>query len=431
MSLLGEGQVKNALDIWESGERELGLRSRRYLPDFLIKGLEARALSKSDQWEDALTSYQSMFNRADMHQGPFDVRDGMAALQKEYREAILDWYANRKDFRPETLLRKALWLWRDGRIEEALQIINTAISIEGTEQAVHKRLEAYRSLLYGRYLESCDRIEKAAESYMDISSSEPPVYWRGILSLYELQVKSPQENLKSEKHQLIFRYFHKVGPSIGLEYFSSQLPVCLVGAEILEPELIEDGGILEVLLFWQAIQEQGPTDLPQEWLPIDKMLYMQKVTARNLITDPGFEWGEEGLRRLYGEAGNAPSFETVSINGFPTRIVSLSNQEIGKNSGFSKFVSSVRFSDRFLLAARMKGTGNANGVLMGNWLESYPSSKLFYAGEVVNNADWQWIGGVVTPTVDSRVVQVYIVNYEAVGRVWADDLVMLQLPPLE
>ncbi|MGB0383220.1 MAG: hypothetical protein ACPGWR_00225 [Ardenticatenaceae bacterium] len=420
--LLSDHQTKKALDYWFDAPESLKHRQVTLFPELFQLGLAARRAEPTS----ALAAYRQMFGVASFKAG-WDLSD----IKNEYQQTLIRWYASREE-QLDTMqgLRHALWLWRAGDSEVALVRLEQVQATDLNPNA-RPRLDAYRNLIQAERLQAEGDLLLASQLLAKIGRSERSVFLRALLQQARLSTLDSVDAVSLEWKQVLANW----QPSLSLDYTVVSLPARLVGAEILEPELIADGGEVCVLLFWQSKFTNRLSVAELAWLEVQDGQYVQEVCAYNLIQDPSFEWpkteGRESLSESYGDLykqyNNPPRQESAFVEGLLSQVVCLANPTEDGFSGVYQGTVKVKPTDHFLITAHMNSQDGANGILMGSWQKTR-SYDLFYIGNVPKEAGWQWVGGVVSPPNEAWGAQVYGgVNYDAPGTVCVDDIMMLRL----
>jgi hypothetical protein len=424
------------MDLWQHYGGQAG-RPFSLFPEYFRIGLDARGLAAADQWARAVGQYRRMF-RATAVGG---VRQQMRGVREDYASALVSEYSSRRAvLTNQERLRWALWLWRTGDWRAGRHIIAQLLDSCSSDR-LRGRYRAYMRLLSATGLRTLGKENEAAAVLAEIPLSERAVYLRGILQSAIQEDQDLGRSAPADWQKALQNW----QPSIQLEKSGRSGDARLAGAEVLEPELIPDGGDVCVALFWEdvpdSLEDLGGPGLYR----VGGGKIVQVVWSRNLVQDPGFEWPRSGKPEFdlgnqeresgisdwykdgYGGGGNLPIREVGYPGGVASFIIRLENFKDGpRSSGIAQFVGRVDANDRLLVAGRFFRSEGEGICLLGYW-HWFREGQLFYTPVLQPNKEWAWIGGMVVPPADTQGVELYATNYGTTGEVLLDDLIMFRV----
>ncbi len=416
--LLSQGGVQEALDFVMS-EGTGASRPMTFYPEFFRSGLAARRAGANGRWPEAVRAYRQMFGQANQARADLVLDDVMA----EYRFALTSAYGARRDeLAPEEQLRWALWLWRSGRHDAAERILDD-VAVGSRSLKLPRRVIDYRTAIAADRLIAEARYREGVDLLRGIDEVNSPATLRVLVNL--------ASSTAVGSDSVWARELEAWPPAMYVK--DSDGRNSSLGITLLEPEVIPDGGEACMVLFGEDETSLVPLRR-NDVIELGDGRWLREVCTRNLVQNPGFEWGNAPTTTrlpgdylsLYDVDGNQPLFLEMSRDGMHTYAVCLTNPEGGRHrSGVQQVGPRVDTSSRYLVAMRARTEGPTQALLIGTWLEVNTSSP-FRAGSA-RGATWQLAGGVVSPSPSATGSVLQVVNFETVGTVCVDDLLMLRL----
>jgi len=376
----------------------------------LSLGLRARGFARDHAWSEAVSAYREFLARA-----PGNLKDD---ILPEYHLALASLYANQQG--PDACWRSAMHYWKAGRGAEARQILANMDLGPPRVQAYRRLLEAEAMLTSGR----------AADATSLLAAIQPEV--RSAWLRAQLVMASAQGALGMTAAQRLREYV----PTIPLDE-SVAGTGRLVGMELLEPDLIGDGGQVSMLLFWKDLaRPQASRD--DSWFMLTDDSAIQLVVTRNLVPNPGFEWsaipGADSssdvlATPVYWAGSTLPIWRLVREvrDGQVTTVSCLDNEWItdpDKFSGFSTWFFFTVPNATYLQMGWLRSQRDPSNVVLAlNW-DSRDVNGAFF-GSV--SKDWRPYAGLLHSPAEARSAHV-IAHSNGPGAVWFDDIILVRLP---
>jgi hypothetical protein len=363
--LLSIHQNRQAIDFWQRHEN-INKRSVALFPKFFQYSLSARQGEQAGDWTLALAAYRQMFQEARQKGGlPLD------EMNTEYQKALIGWYENQDNLGAAEQLRHALWLWRADNPRTAIKILEQ-VQASNLSPRLRSKIEAYRLLIEADKLQSERKAVEALQVLVQIPASEQAIFLRALLQIASLEERDSTTIGIVDWRPLLSNW----KPSVPVNYKPDSAFAELVGFELLEPELLEDGGWTEFALFWDTSAKLAKVE-PEAagWNVVNERRSIQVVQILNLIPNPGFEWKTTdmtGLSAWRQEQGTLASvtLEQRHLHNELTYAACLKNDKTFSSINLLETFFLTNPNNLYLAAAWIQNQGSNNATFWKRWIKT-------------------------------------------------------------
>ena len=383
----------------------------------LALGMKARRLAAAQAWPEAVAAYRELLLRS-----PGNLVDDMLPV---YHLALAQLY--KLQSRPDAAWRRALHLWRAGYPEDA----QNALAEVGAYDP--EKVEAYRNLWSA---ESKLRDEQRDGALLDlqvIPSTVPDAWLRAQFALSKLDTTPVSLN----------RIAKRIDTFVPMILVNQDVDGIgrLDGIEILEPEILDDGGLLSLALFWSELSDPSHCD-QQSWLCLNNQKAIQLLTTRNLVPDPGFAWQTDQQIALgtniranpgywvqgfgYPQPPEAWRFVTEKRAGQLTTVSCLDNDPITderKLAGLQTWFFFIMPDTYYIQLGWLRSQRNPSNALLGVYWDSGDVSVIASAPQ---HEEWRPYAGVLRSPNDARSATIMLQNTGVTGAVCFDDIALVR-----
>jgi hypothetical protein len=244
-----------------------------------------------------------------------------------------------------------------------------------------------------------------------------------------------------ESLDAVFGEIHSFGNDAGPRYLIQQ-PIntyFLYGYD-LDTTALERGGHLKIDLYWSNSNAIFPNDC-EIVIVGDHTYCTQSVFTKNFAANAGFEWGTECrecdlIQTGYGHRlYDAP---LKSLNIYPamreetkTMVLALENSGEVQKSGVSSSRIPVASNEYYLQAGWLRAE-NGSAWLGRKWFrENLVELDFSYVAVDINDSEWTHYATVVRAPEDARIAEIMLLNYEAPGTAYFDNVLLAPLGDID
>jgi tetratricopeptide (TPR) repeat protein len=383
---------------------------------------EAREQMQRGNCGEAVIAYQNAYGWA-----------GGLALGEQVRidfyRALACYYereAQAVDATPDNILRAGIYLAMAGEWDRALPYLEQVVQASsGSFSPAARGLALFE--LAVQY-EMTGRPERAAECY-----SLALQHNTQIIPAYNKLIEWHEQQGNAEQARRWTKALHELAPIYSLEV-ELDSGWTLAGYD-LEDIWISTGAPVPITFYWRAPEAVYLADgLPPGYLRIGQYL-VQTRWIQNVAPNSGFEWGTDtsDIPSFYSKLAYAPAsyIKVLGTTDEHRNILMLrTDSQFHRNGIATQYYMPVRYP-HYLLSAWIKtaeGGRGYVGVVCRSAADANESGHTWLMDGGIQVPSWTHFAQVKRfPCEAGGGYQVQVVNYEGVGEVWIDDLVVVPL----
>jgi hypothetical protein len=210
----------------------------------------------------------------------------------------------------------------------------------------------------------------------------------------------------------------------------------LLGYDVDEDRLVR-GAPVDLLLYWVGPGSAKAGSKQDGWYRAGERWVHVLQGVQNLVLNGGFELGMEASESPAGFPGDIYRADphtrrlvTGLRAGRRTTVALLDNTQVYNRTSFTSAWVPVNPDGLYLQAGWVKSTGG-NGYLGRRWAGDIAQGvrRYSYAAAGVKADDWHHYAGLTRPLAGATRCQMWLLNYKAVGQVYFDDVLFVEVGP--
>jgi hypothetical protein len=207
-----------------------------------------------------------------------------------------------------------------------------------------------------------------------------------------------------------------------------------LGYDVNEERLVR-GEPVDLLLYWTGPTSTSAGRSEDGWYQAGNRWVQMLEDVQNLVSNGAFELGhlEDGSptgfpHDIYGASSDTRRVTTDRLAGRPTTVALLDNTQVDDRTSFASTHIPIQIGSLYLQAGWLKSE-EGNGYLGRRWMGDVVDGVRPYdyvaAGITAN--EWRQHAEVTQPLGGAERCQVWLLNWESLGRVYFDQISLVEV----